>query len=70
LPAIIFGHGNPMNAIISNEYTEAWRVGLETPPKNAIEKADGRVDLYGGVIDRMTGTESTFRQKQREVLHG
>jgi 4,5-DOPA dioxygenase extradiol len=24
LPAIFFGHGNPMNAIQSNRYTEAW----------------------------------------------
>ena len=25
LPAIFFGHGNPMNALASNIYTEAWR---------------------------------------------
>jgi 4,5-DOPA dioxygenase extradiol len=25
LPAIFFGHGNPMNAVSSNAYTEAWR---------------------------------------------
>lgn len=24
-PAIFFGHGNPMNALARNEYTEAWR---------------------------------------------
>lgn len=24
LPAIFFGHGNPMNAIQTNDYTEAW----------------------------------------------
>jgi 4,5-DOPA dioxygenase extradiol len=29
LPAIFFGHGNPMNAITANAYTEAWqRIGL------------------------------------------
>jgi 4,5-DOPA dioxygenase extradiol len=28
LPAIFFGHGNPMNALLSNAYTEAWqRIG-------------------------------------------
>ena len=37
LPAIFFGHGNPMNAIASNAYTEAWRrVGQETPRPRAI----------------------------------
>ena len=25
LPAIFFGHGNPMNALTQNAYTEAWR---------------------------------------------
>jgi 4,5-DOPA dioxygenase extradiol len=25
LPAVFFGHGNPMNALASNSYTEAWR---------------------------------------------
>jgi 4,5-DOPA dioxygenase extradiol len=37
LPAIFFGHGNPMNAITSNGYTEAWRrIGQETPRPKAI----------------------------------
>jgi 4,5-DOPA dioxygenase extradiol len=35
MPAVFFGHGNPMNAISSNAYTEAWRgIGEEiTKPK-------------------------------------
>lgn len=37
LPAIFFGHGNPMNAVTRNGYTEAWRrVGRETPRPDAI----------------------------------
>ncbi|KQY99410.1 extradiol dioxygenase [Pseudolabrys sp. Root1462] len=37
LPAILFGHGNPMNAVANNGYTEAWRrIGLETPRPKAI----------------------------------
>ncbi|MGD0188778.1 MAG: 4,5-DOPA dioxygenase extradiol [Roseiarcus sp.] len=37
LPAIFFGHGNPMNAVASNGYTEAWRrMGQETPRPKAI----------------------------------
>src|SRR6202140_156667 len=37
LPAIFFGHGNPMNAILDNGYTEAWsRIGRTTPKPKAI----------------------------------
>ena len=37
LPAIFFGHGNPMNAIASNGYTESWRrIGRDTPRPKAI----------------------------------
>ena len=37
LPAIFFGHGNPMNAVTTNGYTEAWRrIGHETPRPKAI----------------------------------
>jgi 4,5-DOPA dioxygenase extradiol len=37
LPAIFFGHGNPMNALTSNSYTEAWRrIGQETSKPKAI----------------------------------
>jgi 4,5-DOPA dioxygenase extradiol len=25
LPAIFFGHGNPLNALLNNQYTEGWR---------------------------------------------
>jgi len=37
LPAIFFGHGNPMNAIANNGYTEAWRrMGQKVPKPKAI----------------------------------
>ena len=37
LPAIFFGHGNPMNAIAKNHYTEAWQhIGRQTPKPKAI----------------------------------
>jgi aromatic ring-opening dioxygenase catalytic subunit (LigB family) len=37
LLAIFLGHGNPMNAVISNGYTEAWqRLGQEMPKRKAI----------------------------------
>lgn len=37
LPAIFFGHGNPMNAVMNNKYTEAWRqIGKHLPKPKAI----------------------------------
>lgn len=37
LPAIFFGHGNPMNALAENIYTSAWRrLELQTPKPKAI----------------------------------
>src|ERR1017187_4960042 len=37
LPAIFFGHGNPMNALMDNSYTKAWgRIGEQAPRPKAI----------------------------------
>jgi len=37
LPAIFFGHGNPMNALAENAYTASWKsLGLKTPRPKAI----------------------------------
>lgn len=37
LPAIFFGHGNPMNALLTNAYTECWALlGREIPRPKAI----------------------------------
>ena len=37
LPTIFFGHGNPMNALAQNPYTEGWaRIGAALPRPKAI----------------------------------
>jgi 4,5-DOPA dioxygenase extradiol len=37
LPAIFFGHGNPMNAVRSNSYTDGWqRIGERIPKPRAV----------------------------------
>ena len=37
LPAMFFGHGNPMNAVLNNDYTNAWsRIGRTTSRPKAI----------------------------------
>ena len=37
MPAIFFGHGNPMNALQSNDWTEAWaEIGKSIPRPRAV----------------------------------
>lgn len=37
MPAVFFGHGNPMNALLRNPYTEAWsELGAKLPRPKAI----------------------------------
>jgi len=37
LPSIFIGHGNPMNAVTDNSYTEAWKhIGRQIPRPKAI----------------------------------
>ena len=37
MPAVFFGHGNPMNALSRNRYTEAWaELGRTIPRPKAI----------------------------------
>ncbi len=37
MPTIFFGHGNPMNALFQNEWTEGWaKIGREIPKPKAI----------------------------------
>jgi 4,5-DOPA dioxygenase extradiol len=36
-PAIFFGHGNPMNAVLNNNYTNAWQqIGSRIPKPKSI----------------------------------
>jgi len=37
MPAIFFGHGNPMNALLQNAYAEGWRaIGADLPRPKAV----------------------------------
>jgi len=49
LPTIFFGHGNPMNAVMNNRYTEAWRhIGSHTPRPRAGQS----ISVDGGYVMR------------------
>ena len=37
MPAVFFGHGNPLNALLRNDYTEGWAaVGRDVPRPRAV----------------------------------
>jgi|GEM_PF-1905861 len=37
MPVLFFGHGNPINAVLNNKYTEAWRgIGEHIPRRKVI----------------------------------
>jgi 4,5-DOPA dioxygenase extradiol len=55
MPAIFFGHGNPMNAITSNGYTEAWqRIGETMPRPKAVLCVSAHWYLPGTFVTAVT----------------
>jgi len=46
MPAIFFGHGNPMNALGENAFTEAWSaIGRTIPRPRAILSISAHWDV-------------------------
>jgi len=51
MPAIFLGHGNPMNAVQVNAYTEAWRrIGEELPTPRTIVSISAHWYLPGTAV--------------------
>lgn len=51
MPVIFFGHGNPMNAITRNPYTEAWgAIGREMPRPKAILSVSAHWYIPGAAV--------------------
>jgi 4,5-DOPA dioxygenase extradiol len=54
MPAIFFGHGNPMNALARNAYTEAWAaIGESMPRPNAVLCISAHWYLPGTAVTAM-----------------
>jgi 4,5-DOPA dioxygenase extradiol len=54
-PAIFFGHGNPMNALQRNAYTEGWaQLGASMPPPEAILSISAHWYVPGTAVTAMT----------------
>ena len=55
MPAIFFGHGNPLNALSRNSYTEAWeRIGREIPKPKAILSISAHWYTTGSFVTAMS----------------
>jgi len=54
MPAIFFGHGNPMNAVTRNRYTEGWAaIGKSIPRPKAILCLSAHWYLLGTAVTAM-----------------
>ncbi len=54
MPVVFFGHGNPMNAIQSNAWTQAWNsVGAEIPRPRAVLAVSAHWYLPGTAVTAM-----------------
>src|SRR6185295_7818838 len=54
MPAIFFGHGNPMNAVLKNDYTEAWAaIGASLPRPRAVLCVSAHWYLPGTAVTAM-----------------
>jgi 4,5-DOPA dioxygenase extradiol len=55
MPTIFFGHGNPMNALLSNAYTASWAtIGSRIPRPKAILSISAHWYAIGSAVTAMT----------------
>jgi 4,5-DOPA dioxygenase extradiol len=54
MPALFFGHGNPMNALARNAYTDAWSaIGASLPQPKAVLCVSAHWYLPGTAVTAM-----------------
>lgn len=59
MPVFFFGHGNPINAISNNSYTEGWAaVGKSTPRPNAVLAISAHWYIPGCAVTMNTTPET------------
>jgi 4,5-DOPA dioxygenase extradiol len=55
MPTIFFGHGNPVNALLTNEYTKGWRaIGAAIPRPTAILSVSAHWYVPGLAVTAMS----------------
>ena len=59
MPAVFFGHGNPMNALSHNQYTEAWAaIGASLPRPKAILCVSAHWYIHDSAVTVSTAPET------------
>jgi 4,5-DOPA dioxygenase extradiol len=54
MPAVFFGHGNPLNALLGNSYTEGWAaIGQRMPKPRAVLSVSAHWYLPGTLVTAM-----------------
>jgi 4,5-DOPA dioxygenase extradiol len=54
MPVVFFGHGNPMNALLSNDYTESWAaIGAAIPRPKAVLAVSAHWYVPGTAVTAM-----------------
>jgi 4,5-DOPA dioxygenase extradiol len=55
MPAVFFGHGNPMNALLDNAFTRGWAaIGAEVPRPRAVLSVSAHWYISGTSVTAMT----------------
>ena len=55
MPVVFFGHGNPMNALLSNDYTKGWAaIGAAIPRPKAVLAVSAHWYVPGTAVTAMT----------------
>ena len=65
IPALLIGHGNPMNALLVNSYTQRWAaIGTTLPRPKAILSVSAHWYIEGAAVTREHGAEDHPRLRR------
>jgi 4,5-DOPA dioxygenase extradiol len=71
MPVVFFGHGNPMNALLTNDYTQGWAaIGASLPKPKAVLSVSAHWYIPGVAVTAMDtpGTVHDFGGFPRELF--
>lgn len=61
MPVIFFGHGNPMNALLDNDYTRGWAaIGKDVPRPRAVVCVSAHWYLPGTLVTAMPAPRTIY----------